>query len=63
VADYLRGAPLSKQHLLDRHAQHTAHCSSCQGALRNAQRISTIAHRLLLAAATLVPWLVSSTWG
>lgn len=60
--DHLRGLPLSKEALLDRYSQHTAHCSSCQGALRNAKRCVAASRRLLFGAAALLPWLVSARW-
>lgn len=60
AVDVQRGVPLNKEVLLDRFSQHTAHCKSCQGAHSNAQKIGTGCRNMLLAAATLVPWLVAA---
>ena len=58
--DFFASAPLSKADLLDRYAQHTAHCTSCAGALRNAKKASVAARSVLLAIATTLPWMVAS---
>ena len=54
AVDYFRQAPLSKEALLDRHSQHTAHCTSCAGALRCAKRVAAVADALLLAAVAML---------
>lgn len=58
AVDALRGRPLDKTHLLDRHAQHTAHCKSCAGALANARKASAVAKVLLITAAAAMPALL-----
>eukprot|EP00929_Paragymnodinium_shiwhaense_P089882 TRINITY_DN50091_c0_g1_i1.p1 TRINITY_DN50091_c0_g1~~TRINITY_DN50091_c0_g1_i1.p1 ORF type:complete len:624 (+),score=136.66 TRINITY_DN50091_c0_g1_i1:67-1938(+) len=49
------GAIVDKSFLLDRYAQHTAHCKSCQGALRRAKQTVKAANAALLTAAASVP--------
>lgn len=61
AVDHFRTTPLDKTALLDRHAQHTAHCTSCTGALKGAERAAKIGGALLLALGTLCPWIVAST--
>jgi hypothetical protein len=63
AVDALRGKPLDKAQLLDRYTQHTAHCTSCSGALANACKASAVAKALLIAAAAALPsLLLSSAW-
>ena len=57
--DLLRDVPLDKEVLLDRYSQHTVHCSSCSGALKRAELAAKVCSRLMIAAATAVPWLIS----
>ena len=55
----LSAAPLDKAALLDRHSQHTAHCTACSGALANARTLANLARRLLLAMLALTPWVAT----
>ena len=61
AVDHLRGRPPEKGALLDRHSQHTAHCTSCRGALSAARRVTGVANVLLLALVACLPWVVAST--
>lgn len=56
--DALHGRPLDKAYLLDRYAQHTAHCTSCAGALANARHARRATKVILLAAAAVMPSLL-----
>jgi hypothetical protein len=38
------------------------HCTSCQGALKAAQRLSKLGMRMLVAVLALSPWLVAHSW-
>lgn len=61
ASDHLHAAPLDKEKLLDRLSQHTAHCKSCSGALANAKRVNSVTKVLLIALATSLPWILSSS--
>jgi phenylpropionate dioxygenase-like ring-hydroxylating dioxygenase large terminal subunit len=53
--DEFRTLPPSKEQLLDRKSQHTDHCASCSGALKNASRIRGIMQGALLACVAAAP--------
>lgn len=56
VDEHRARAP-SKQELLDRWTQHTSHCKSCTGAVRNAKRLQKVCHALILTALAMAPTL------
>ena len=45
AVDFFRQGPLDKTELLDRYTQHTAHCTSCSGALKNANRAPVLEYQ------------------
>jgi len=58
-ASMLQGGQVDKAALLDRKTQHTDHCVSCSGALKNAKRFQKVAKYALLAALALTPSLAA----
>ena len=60
AVDHFRSAPLDKAALLDRYSQHTAHCTSCLGALRAARRVAAVCRGALLALAAALPSLLGA---
>jgi hypothetical protein len=59
----LDGAAPDKASLLNRQAQHTDHCTSCSGALKNAKRAQMVCRSLLLGMLALSPSLLLAAAG
>lgn len=58
AVDEHRAKAPSKEELLDRKAQHTAHCRSCSGALRSAERLQQVCRLALFLGFAVMPTLL-----
>ncbi|CAE7465706.1 PAO [Symbiodinium sp. CCMP2592] len=59
AVDEYRSRQPTRAELLDREAQHTAHCASCTGAVRNSRKAVSLCRVLLFFAAAAAPTLYS----